>query len=166
MALALTCVEHALALYNIHDERIAELVVILWGFVEDGLVDTDEAWRCARARDLLDAVDNGAVTPAAYCDLPPFIGRALYDTLWIGLGHMYGAVSGHGDESYRLTLAVLDLCQGNDVPRPRLARFARLPFVQDGHADHAFGQPVPRRSSPTPDMVLTNPTRPCILPIS
>jgi hypothetical protein len=144
VALALTCVERALARYRIRDERIAELVEILWGFVEDGLVDTDDAWRHARAGDLLEAVDKGAELPESYRDLPAFMGRALDDTLWIGLGHMYGAVPGYGAESYRLTIAVLDLCQRNDVPLPPLANFARLPFVQDGRADHAFGPPVPR----------------------
>jgi hypothetical protein len=135
VAAALTCIERALRQFEVSDERITELVEVLWRFVEqpDALDTVDDAWRQTRAADdLLEGVDKGLPLPETYRELPPFLARALYDILWIGLSELYHATVGHGAESLQLTKDVLELCAENGVEVPLLAPFARLPFPKVG----------------------------------
>ncbi len=141
-ALALTCIERALARFGERDQRILELVEVLWGYVEQkNLSAVDQAWRETRAADdLLEAVDKGLPLPESYRGLPQFLAKALDDAVWIGLSQMYGAVEGYGEESLDLTVGVVDSCARNGVAIPALTPFARHAFVEgDG-----WGPPVNR----------------------
>lgn len=154
VALALTCVENAIERFQVRDERIREIVNILWGFVEkQNLASVDEEWRNARAVDLLDAVDSGSAIPESYRRLPAFLPRMLSDVLEIGLAEMYGAVRGYSEETLNLTVGVLEQCRDSGVPVPPVARFGRLPFAENGGWGHAvprsfFGDPGPPSGAP------------------
>jgi len=142
VALALTCLERALQQYDVHDERVVELVEVLWRFVEErDLAEADRAWRETRATDLLDAVDRGEPIPETYRGLPEFLARVLLEALEIGLGNLYAGVAGYSQGTFEPTVKVLELCERHGVPIPDPGVFAtRMPFSEA----RGWGKPVPR----------------------
>jgi hypothetical protein len=141
IALALTCVERAVQLYQVRDRRITELVEIMWRFVEQkDWESVDQAWRQLPVVDLLDAAELGWPVPVSYRSLPLFLPRVLYETLELGLDSMYHALSGYDKPSYDRVVQILTLCEQGGITIPALGRFARMPFT-DGRG---WGHPVPR----------------------
>src|SRR5207253_1657914 len=93
VATGLWCVERALEQSAVRDERVRELVDVLWGFVEqEDLAAVDRAWRRIDAAQLLGAVEDGLPTPPSYRLFPAFLPPLLHHVLWTALGEMYGAV--------------------------------------------------------------------------
>lgn len=144
MALSITCLDILLKEFSIHAEEKSALMETFWQFVEDS-----QLWKWdqdRRTNSLLMAIGDYIIhaenIPADYScrNLPDFALQLIFEIDELGLGDLYGAVTGHSESTFDSLLNILHLMVAHGFSIPPLHPFLKSSFQDNG----GWGNPVPR----------------------
>jgi hypothetical protein len=142
MAMAVTCFEHIVKTMNLSSSAIDDLIDTFWQFVETNDLSEWEATVLDKTANICDYIERSTPLPpdSEFRHLPPFLLQMVSDIVDLGRGNLYGAVVDYSQETYRLTLEVLNLALGHGFSIPSIEPFLRSQITES----RGWGNPVPR----------------------
>jgi hypothetical protein len=142
MAMATACFESIVKTLGMSSSSIDDLTDTFWQFVEVNDLSEWESKVLNKVGPVYDYIERSTPLPSEseFRRLPQFLLQMISDIADLGRGDMYGAVVGYSQETYGLTLKILNLALERGFSIPPLEPFMRSRITEF----HGWGNRVPR----------------------